>query len=49
MSHFDNLMAIVTANNNTYARITHDLHLFEDLNDTNEPNHQKQRTYHLPA
>ena len=36
MSHFDNLMAIVSANNNTYARITHDLHLFEDLNDNNE-------------
>lgn len=33
MSHFDNLMAIVTANNDTYARITHDLHLFEDLLD----------------
>ena len=47
MSHFDNLMAIVTANNDTYARITHDLHLFEDLDDTNEAKRQATKRNHF--
>lgn len=47
MSHFDNLMAIVTANNNTYARITHDLHLFEDLDDDNEAKRQNTKRNHF--
>lgn len=47
MSHFDNLMAIVTANNDTYARITHDLHLFEDLDDDNEAKRQATKRNHF--
>ena len=47
MSHFDNLMAIVTANNDTYARITHDLHLFEDLDDDNEAKRQDTKRNHF--
>jgi hypothetical protein len=47
MSHFDNLMAIVTANNNTYARITHDLHLFEDLDATSEAKRQETKRNHF--
>ena len=47
MSHFDHLMAIVTANNDTYARITHDLHLFEDLDDDNEAKRQNAKRNHF--
>ena len=47
MSHFDNLMAIVIANNGTYARITHDLHLFEDLDDINEVKRQATKRNHF--
>lgn len=47
MSHFDNLMAIVTANNDTYARITHDLHLFEDLDDASEAKRQAAKRNHF--
>lgn len=49
MSHFDNLMAIVTANNDTYARITHDLHLFGDLGDDNEAKRQHVRQLCYPS